>query len=161
MTAILARNYTKGRTHRPRLIVVHTMESPEGTRTARSIAEWFAGPNAPKASAHVCVDATETITCVYDGDTAWAAPGANADGLQIEHAGRAGQSAAQWADDYSQAVLARSARVAAGWCAAYGIPVRRLTDAQLAAGAPGIVGHDQVSRVYKRSTHWDPGPHFP
>ena len=66
MTAILARNYTKGRTHRPRLIVVHTMESPEGTRTARSIAEWFAGPNGPKASAHVCIDATETITWFND-----------------------------------------------------------------------------------------------
>jgi len=40
--------------------------------------------------------------------------------------------------------------------------IRYLSDKQLANGtARGIVTHVQVSKVFKKSTHWDPGPGFP
>jgi N-acetyl-anhydromuramyl-L-alanine amidase AmpD len=39
--------------------------------------------------------------------------------------------------------------------------VQKLSDAQLKQGLRGIVGHDQVSRVYHKSDHTDPGPNFP
>ena len=161
MRYVQARNYTPGRLRAPRLIIVHTVEGPEAPGTAWSVAQWFAGPSAPQASAHFIVDPAEVIGCVHPTDTAWAAPGANADGLQIEHAGRAGQGAAGWADSASQAVLRLSASLASSLADRYGIPVRHLTDAQLAAGEAGFVGHDQVSRVYRKSDHTDPGPTFP
>ena len=161
MRYVQARNYTPGRLRAPRLIIVHTVEGPETPGTAWSVAQWFAGPSAPQASAHFIVDPAEVVGCVHPTDTAWAAPGANADGLQIEHAGRAGQGAAGWADSASQAILRLSASLAASLADRYGIPVRHLTDAQLLAGEAGFVGHDQVSRVYRKSDHTDPGPTFP
>ena len=161
MTFVQARNYTRGRTAKVRLIVVHTMESAEQAGTARSVAAWFASPAAPQASAHYCVDAAEVVQCVRDDDTAWHAPGANHDGIGVEHAGCAAQTAAQWDDAYSRSVLATSARLTAALCHAHRIPVRHLSDEQLAAGAAGFIGHVQASRVYRRSDHTDPGEHFP
>ena len=43
----------------------------------------------------------------------------------------------------------------------YDLPVVHLSDAQLLAGEKGIIGHDQASRVYKKSDHTDPGVNFP
>lgn len=158
---IQSRHYHPGRLRPVRLIVIHTMESPEKPGTALAVALWFAGPAAPQASAHWCIDDHDVIPCVNERDTAWAAPGANADGVQLEHAGRAGQGPAGWADAYSRAVLANSARVAAAVSARHGIPIRHLSDEQLAAGHAGFVEHAQVSRVYKRSDHTDPGDAWP
>jgi N-acetyl-anhydromuramyl-L-alanine amidase AmpD len=160
---VQATNYTPGRARPIRLIVIHTTEALEVHGSALGTAKYFAGqPKSDRgSSAHFCIDATEVVQCVAVADTAWAAPGANADGIHLEHAGKAGQTAAQWADPYSDAVLARSAALASTLARAYGIPVRHLTDAELAAGGRGFVGHDQVSRVYKRSDHTDPGEHWP
>ena len=154
MRFVQARHYTPGRATRVRLIVVHTMESAEATGTALSVANWFASANAPQASAHFCIDASETVQCVRESDTAWAAPGANADGIQLEHAGRAGQGSTGWADAYSQDVLRRSAALAAGLASNYGIPIRHLTNAELAAGK---AGSSATSRC-RRSTRSPPTP---
>jgi hypothetical protein len=161
MLVIASPNKHAGRRVLIRLVVIHTMEVAETGSVAEAVGNAFANP-ATKASAHVGVDTDSTVRYVPDSDTAWAAPGANADGLQIELAGRAGQTAAMWADPTSKAILERAAQQVATWCKTYGIQVRRLTDAQLADGrSTGIVGHDQVSRVFKRSDHWDPGLAFP
>ena len=156
-------HYYSGRKARLRLIVIHTMESPEHDDTAENVAGWFAGRSgtAPLASAHACVDNNSVVLCLPPSATAWAAPGANADGYQIEQAGRAAQGITGWADAYSQSMLRLSAAHARSIAQAAGIPLVHLTDAQLAAGAAGFVGHDQVSRVYKKSDHTDPGSTFP
>ena len=39
--------------------------------------------------------------------------------------------------------------------------MRWLVAADLVAGRRGITGHVEVSRAFKRSDHWDPGPGFP
>lgn len=153
-------HYYKGREKQLRLIVIHTMEAAESPKTAENIAEYFAS-GAVVASAHACVDQDSVVVCLPPSDTAFAAPGANADGYQIEHAGYASQDGAGWADAESQSMLKLSAAHARSIALAAGIPLRHLTDAELAAGYAGFVGHDQVSRVYKRSDHWDPGPQFP
>jgi N-acetyl-anhydromuramyl-L-alanine amidase AmpD len=137
------------------------MESPEKGETAEKIARWFAGPNAPQASAHYCVDSTEVIGCVRDEDVAWAAPGANHNGIQLEHAGYARQTQAEWHDPYSQAMLRLSAKLTARLCRKYGIPIRWLSAADLKAGKRGITSHANVSAAFHKSTHWDPGPAFP
>lgn len=153
-------HYYEGREKPLRLIVIHTMEAPESPKTAENIAAYFASGNVV-ASAHACVDQDSVVVCLPPTATAFAAPGANADGYQIEHAGYASQDGAGWNDAESQSMLRLSAAHAREIALAAGIPLRHLTDDELAAGAAGFVGHDQVSRIYKRSDHWDPGTNFP
>jgi len=161
MSTIYSPNKYEGRISPIRVIVLHTMETDEDGSVAEAVGNYFAKPTT-QASAHLGVDTDSTCRYVDDNDTAWAAPGANADGLQLEMAGRAGQTTGQWDDASSQAILTRGAIEVANWCAAYKIPASYLTDAQLADGkTKGITTHVQVSRVFKRSTHWDPGPNFP
>jgi len=143
-------------------IVIHTMEAPEKPGTARAVAEWFAGPNAPEASAHFCIDAAEVIQCVPEDVVAWAAPGANRRGIHLEHAGYAGQSPAAWDDEYSRGVLARSAELAADICRRYAVPIVRLTVAELRAGKRGFCGHVDVTNAFNDGHgHTDPGAGFP
>jgi N-acetyl-anhydromuramyl-L-alanine amidase AmpD len=160
-TFIQARNYTKGRSVPIDVLVIHTMESPETADTAENVAKWFAGPSAPQASAHYCIDNNSIVQCVHDSDVAWHAPGANSNGLGFEHAGRASQHAADWSDAYSDAMLKISAKLVAEKCTEFGIPAVWLREADLLAGRRGITGHAQVSRAFKRSTHTDPGTSFP
>jgi len=159
---IQARNYTPVAARTPRWILVHTMEAAEKPGTARAVAKWFAGNAAPKASAHYCVDNIAIIQCVKEHDVAWSAPGANARGIHIEHAGFAHQTGAEWGDSYSTAMLGLSAKLAAEICARWAIPVMHLTPEQIRAGEPGIAGHRDVTAAFHTvGGHTDPGPNFP
>lgn len=163
MDFIQAKNFTRAKAERTiTLIVIHTAECGERPGAARNVARYFAGADAPQASAHYCVDSLETVQCVRDEDVSWHAGPVNACSIGIEHAGRAEQLPEQWADEYSLAVLARSAALVASLCYRYGVPVVRLTADDLAAGRrEGICGHVDVTRGLKYGTHWDPGPSFP
>lgn len=158
---VQARNFTKGRSNRIDVLVIHTMEAPELPDTAENVASWFAGSSAPQASAHYCIDANSIVQCVRDDDVAWHAPGANHNGLGFEHAGRAAQTGADWSDEYSLKCLELSAQLAAEKCRKYEIPVVWLRAADLRAGKRGITGHVQVSEAFRRSDHHDPGTSFP
>lgn len=160
MTQILSPNKYTGRRAAIRVVVLHTMEVEESGSVAEAVGNAFARASRD-ASAHVGVDTNSECRYVADADTAWAAPGLNADGLQLEMAGRAGQTTGQWNDPGSRAILERAAQRTATWCRQYSIPVRRLSDAQLAAGLRGIVDHWAASRVYKQSDHTDVGANFP
>lgn len=159
---VQARNYTKVASRTIAIIVIHTMEAAEKPDTAEAVANWFAGPTAPRASAHYCIDSNSIVQCVRDHDVAWHAPGANHNGLGFEHAGRAAQRASDWSDGYSTAELLRSAELAADKCMKYGIPIRRLTPAEIRAGKKGFAGHIDVTHAFPdRGSHTDPGPNFP
>lgn len=160
MQMIKARWFTEGRTAPIRVIVIHDMEAPEGPLTAENCANYFR-TTSTQASAHVCVDNNSAVRCVDDSDTAWAAPGANNDGLQIEIAGYMRQTRGQWLDIYTTAALGQAAKVTAAWAQKHNIPIRHLTVAQLKAGERGFVGHVDVSNAYHRTDHGDPGPNFP
>lgn len=142
------------------LIVIHTMEMDEKGETAENCAQWFRNPGA-KVSAHYCVDANSIVQCVRDQDVGWHAPGANHNGIGIEHAGRARQTGRDWSDAYSTAMLERSATLVADLCRKYKIPVAWLYAADLRAGKRGITTHKAVSDAFKRGSHWDPGEGFP
>ena len=142
------------------LIVIHTMEMDEKGETAEHCAQWFRNP-AANVSAHYCVDANSIVQCVRDQDVGWHAPGANHDGIGIEHAGRAKQTGRDWGDAYSVAMLDRSAALVADLCRKYSIPVTWLYAADLKAGKRGITTHKAVSDAFKRGSHWDPGTGFP
>lgn len=146
---------------RVRLIVIHSMEAPEKGETAENVARFFANPTT-RASAHLCIDNNSIVQCVLDNNIAAAAPGANTDGIHLELAGFAKQTEAEWLDAFGVLLLNNAAEAAAQYSLKYDIPVRRLTNAELAkAENKGIVSHSQVTEVFKKSTHMDPGKGFP
>ncbi len=146
------------RTHR--IVVLHDMEAVESDSTAENVARYFQHPDYP-SSAHVCVDNNSIVQCVLDKDVAYAAPGCNRDGIQVELAGFGSQTRTQWLDVYSVGVLALAADATSQYCLKFNLPAVHLTNAQLKAGKKGIIGHYQASEVYKRSDHSDPGMAFP
>ncbi len=143
-----------------RVIVVHDMEADEKGSTAEDIARYFATTDT-LASAHLCIDNNSIVQCVHDRDVAWAAPGCNSDGIQLELAGYGAQTREQWLDAYSLAVIENASNAAAQYCLKYDLPPIHLTNEQLEAGEKGIIGHYQASAVYKKSDHTDPGQNFP
>lgn len=146
-----------------RVIVVHTMEAPEKPTTAEAVASWFAGYAGapPRASAHICVDNDSIVRCVRPEHVAWGAPGANYDGFQVELAGRASQTAGDWGDGYSTAMLELAAGYLARVARRWGVPIRKLDVAGVKRGDRGFCGHVEVSEAFRRSTHTDPGRGFP
>lgn len=178
-----ARNYTRLAVPRTecRWVVIHTAQTPETATAARGVANFFANQPAhgaldsvwchkdkagnlvpwSGASALATVDAYGIYQHVREGDVAWHAGGANRYGLGIEHAGTAEQRAAGWADDYSVAMLQRSARLVAELCTRWGIPRERITPADYKAGKRGILGHVDVNAATGGGGHTDPGPDFP
>lgn len=150
----------------PNLIVIHTAECIESNgEAAENLALWIAGKTsyvAPNASWHYAVDKNSVVQSVRDTDVAWHASQANTLSIGIEQAGFARQSATEWNDPDSQAILFRSSRLVAALCVRWQIPIRQLSPAQVKAGASGICGHVDVNAAYgNRNGHTDPGPFFP
>lgn len=162
MKFIEARHYKEiSGTRRIQLQVIHDMETPETGAAAENVASWWHGPTSPKTSAHYCYDNDSEVQCVHDNDVAYAVPGANHNGIHHELAGYAKQSPDEWRDKFSLATLTRCAINVNRLCLLYDNPMTWLSDAELAAGKSGIVDHWGVTRVFKRSTHTDPGGNFP
>jgi N-acetyl-anhydromuramyl-L-alanine amidase AmpD len=142
------------------LIVIHDMEAPEKGTTAETIANMFHVGNVV-ASAHYCIDCDSIVQCVNDMDVAYHAPGANSNGIGLEHAGYARQSTAEWQDEFSLKMLHISAKLTAELCVKYKIPAVWLSSADLLAGKRGITSHVNVNGAFHKSSHTDPGVNFP
>ena len=158
MIWIPARNYTPAWRSCVDLVVIHSAECARVPGAARAVARMFAGSKAPRASTHYVADDGEIIQCVSERNVAWAAPGANRVGIQIELAGYAHQSADEWLDG---AMLGRVARLVAEICRRWSIPATKLGAHELLQGQRGVTGHVDVDAAWHRSDHWDPGPGFP
>lgn len=159
---VQAKNFTKAGRKKVDLVVIHTMEAAEKPNTAENVAAWFAGASAPKASAHYNVDCDSVVQSVKEEDVAWHAPGANHNGIGIEHAGFAKQNAADWSDDFSTRMLVLSAKLVAGICKRWSIPIVKLSPEDVKAGKRGLCGHiDVTNGLNGGKGHWDPGPNFP
>lgn len=148
-----------------RLVVIHTAECPERENAATNVMNYLKDPKSAtgkkiNASAHYCVDNASIICGCDEGHTAWHAGAVNEVSIGIEHAGYAKQNESDWSDKYSEGMLGLSAWLVADICDRWGIAKVKLSDSELRSGASGVVGHDQVSRVFG-GTHWDPGPKFP
>lgn len=153
---------------KPCLLVIHSMEAPEKGTTAESCARFFAQQNAT-GSAHLCIDNNSIVQSVPWSHKAAGARGSPYKGktvndwaIHFEHAGYARQTAAEWADEFSQAMLFWSAIAAAKVCKLYAIPTVAVDVAGLRAGAKGITTHGTVSKAFNvKGGHTDPGPAFP
>lgn len=165
MKLVQARYFSPSSRKEIDLVVIHTAEAHERPQTAENVAAFFAGAHSSRASAHYTVDSDSVVQSVQEKDVAWHAGPANGYSIGIEHAGFAKQSAAEWGDEYSQAMLARSAELVADICRRYDIPVRKVSAEDLKAGGErrrGICGHiDVTNGLTGGKGHWDPGPNFP
>ena len=157
-----ARNFTNvDRSKDIQLVVLHTAECDEVLTAAEALGAWVSGPNAPSASWHFAVDADSTVQCLPEELIAWQAPGANRTGIGIELAGRAKQSNLEWRDPFSTATLERAAALVAYLCQKWHLPTTFVDAAGLVRGERGVTTHWEVTKAFHKSTHVDPGPHFP
>lgn len=155
----LSPNHTTGRSGEVLWIVIHSMEVDYRSGVAAAVASFFSRSSS-QVSAHVCIDGDDVITCVEDGDTAWAAARTgNRHGLHVELAGRAADSRETW--------LARAPmlELAAGWIAdkvgTHGLPIQFQSASALRASARGITTHREISDAFGETDHTDPGAGFP
>lgn len=159
---IQARNFRKGRRSPISLIVLHDMEAARTSSTARNVAKWFAGPAAPMASCAYCVDAGEVVCSVRPDNTAFHAPGANAQGIGIELAGFARQTEAEWLDAYGYAELDLAAQLVAALCDRYQLPPQFVDAAGILRGEKGLTTHAECTKAFHTAGgHTDPGKGFP
>jgi hypothetical protein len=140
----------------PRLIVLHSTVSACKPGMARVIARFFRiGRNV--TSAHYVVDPGEVYQMVGDHTVAFHC-GYNQDSIGVEMCDMPVRFlSGRWLDDNHQAMLKRTANLVAQLCLAYDIPVVWRGGRNLLRNKNGITTHNQMSRVFKRSTHWDPG----
>lgn len=151
---IPARNH--GGRQTPKALVLHGTVSSDNAGTARNIANWWKGPTSPMSSAHYTVDPGEVIQSVGDHTVAYHC-GYNTGSIGIEHCDEQVGPASRWQDADSQAILQRSARLAAELCLAYGIAARRPSIAMLKLRGPhGIYGHNDSRLAFGGTTHTDP-----
>lgn len=161
MIRIASPSFHPGRNRPIRLVVLHTAETPCEIGVARNVATYLARPDV-RASCHYSVGPDETVAQVAEGDTAWTAPGANADGVQIEQAGRASFTAEQWAEGLPELMVrTQTAPLVADICRRSGLPPVWLAAPGLLAGRAGITDHATVNEAYGQSDHWDCGPNYP
>lgn len=156
-----AKHYRKGRRERVRVLVIHTAETPENNKMAESI-QSYCQRRETKVSCHEAIDNDSVVAGVRPFDTAWTTGSINNFAYSYELAGRAAQTKEQWADAFSTAMLAKAAHRVACAVICYGIPVVKLTPAELKAGKSGICGHvDQTIAYQVKGGHTDPGKNFP
>lgn len=174
---VQSRSFTKGRDARARIrgVVIHSAEIVESNTAAERLQAWTASGTAG-VSWHYAVDNDSITQSVLECDTAWAAGPGNDEWIHIELAGYHHQTPQQWRDAFSSDVLANAAELVADILSYYDIPPVWLTAEEVAAGQCGITGHAEITEVSqsgldewpwvrngvrRRTTHVDPGPHFP
>lgn len=156
-----------------RRIVIHAtcggrgypVESAAGI--AAATADYFQSPNAGGSAHYVCDVAREEHT-LPDAAIAWHAP-PNPHSLGIEICADGGEKYAkfvpytreQWLSSKVWPAVERAARRTRELCQRYGVPMTRLTTAQVRTGDKGICGHVNVAEAFRQSDHTDPGPSFP
>jgi hypothetical protein len=164
MIRVPSPSYSPGRVRPARVVVLHTAQCPCQSGMALGVMKYLSNPTV-RASAHYCTDPTTTVAGVEERDTAWAAPGANADGIQIEQAGyaqfgRAGQPS--WSDPLPRQMLVeQTVPLVADICRRFAFPAKVLEPADLLAGQRGITDHSRVTAAYGQGDHWDCGENFP
>lgn len=159
---VLAANYGAATTGNRRGAILHAPVTADRDNAARSVADYFASGQT-QGSTQVVVgdDPNELIRCVPDNHVAHGAAGANHSHKHIELAGDPRQTREQWLDAYSRGVIDNGARVCSQWALQDGWPIRRVTTDELRRGVRGYADHDQVSKAFGKSDHWDVGPGFP
>lgn len=120
-----------------RLVVIHTAE---GSRTIESLGNFFAN-SANEVSSHAGADDKVNTVGIYveRQNKAWTAANYNPVAVQIELCAFAAWSTAEW--DQHPNMLDNCAKWIAEECAAFGIPLKRLSAAEAQGSGRGICQH--------------------
>lgn len=140
---------------KPRLIVLHSTESPpqRGHADLEAIAAYFDSPSA-QASSHVITDPDgDSARCVPDSEKAWTQAAFNSVSLSIEQIGYASQKV------WDERQVAESARWVARWSKEHGIPIKRGAVLGYAVTRSGVVTHADLGAP--GGGHADPGSAYP
>lgn len=140
-----------------KIIIVHTTENAPGT-PSRNIVDYQV--RTQSGSYHRLVDSSGKITMANTDDwQTWSTGNKGNDiALHVSCVAQAKMTRDQWLAQPK--MLEGVARVIAHWSKKYGIPLVKLSRAELGAGKHGIAGHLEA-QVWGNTTHWDPGYHFP
>lgn len=136
--------------------MIHTAE---GSRTVESLGGYFASASS-QVSSHVGIDDNRIEQYVDYAEASWTALSANPISDQAELCGFAAWTRDNWLNDHHR-MLELTAQWITERCAARGIPLTKLTPAQLAAGQSGVIGHVDWTNGMHQGTHQDPGVGFP
>lgn len=137
---------------RTQLLVIHFTDNPNGA-SAHDEAQW-ASRNPDETSAHAYIDASAPWQTLPWSHVAYGCyPRGNAISVQLELCTRSGTQP----DD---AVIRKAAPIAAALCEMYGLPVQKVTPAQINTGVKGICGHYDITRAFGQGDHTDAGPDF-
>lgn len=151
-------------------IVIHSTVSPCVPGGAEDIAAYFRS-DAARGSAHYVVDPENTVQAAYDSVICWHAP-PNAGSIGIEMCDYPGavpdiprntakwrtlHKSWRWRKENQRKMLRRTAKLTAQLCLAYDIPIRWIGVYQLKLSGRGITSHNNVSKAFAQSSHWDPG----
>jgi hypothetical protein len=144
------------------VIVIHYTAGAEG-RTSAEDGAAYDRRRLDGTSCHFFTDGDSIVQEVDTGDRAHAAMrNGNRIGIQVEQCGTV-QTREQWLDANSRPMLTNTARVCEWAMRVHGIPLRRLTPAQVRAGARGICGHADITLAFPEDggSHMDPGESYP
>lgn len=139
-----------GRRSTTQMVVIHATDN-----TASDSAEAAYATRRPDhTSAHIYVDDDSAVRALPLDNIAFGCyPMGNLRSVQFELTGVS--------NHVSDATMRQAAPLVAEVCARYGIPVRRVSGAELHAGARGICGHGDVTAAWNQGDHTDPGSAFP
>ncbi len=156
---IPATNFTKASRKAVSWAILHSTENDIVPGMARRVATFFANQTKTQkgqSSSHYVIGPDQIVQCVEEPSVAWAAPGANALGIQLELVGRggpklnkAGEKVApptNWEKE-GRPVLERAAPFVGRLCRRWSIPLTPILDAEelLEREPPGITLHSVVT----------------
>ncbi len=141
----------------PRLVVIHDTANTASAANEAHYAATRTDAQSSWTSAHFYVDAGGPLGSCPLNVQAWAAYSyANSHGWHIEMCGtNAGTTGAVPA-----VTIAHTAALVRTLCQLGGIPMVKLSPADVAAGKRGICGHWDITQGLHVGTHDDPGPAF-
>lgn len=136
-------------------VAVHSTESDR----AMPAINWMESQQNGSYHNLVDVNGDEWQLVPYDRQ-AWAAMSmGNARGLHICAAGRAAWPRSRWLGNSAQ--VSTLAKRIAYFSQMYGIPIVRLSPADVRAGKRGVCTHADISAAFRESDHTDPGGNYP
>lgn len=127
---------------------------------ASGTAKYFAMKSSGGSAHYVYDSSRHEEHCVPENVTAWHAP-PNQHSIGIEICGEASYTRSQWLSDKVWPAVEEAAARTRELCLRYDLPMRKLSVAQVKAGAEGVCGHVDVSRAFHQTDHTDPGSGFP
>lgn len=139
------------------LLAIHTTE---GILDPINLGHYF-GRRDIQASSHDGCGSTSTVQYVPYAEAAWTLLNGNLRSENLEIGGFAHWSRDEWLNNH-RGRLDQAAAWIARRAVARGIPIRKLTPAQVDAGMSGVIGHsDWTYSAIGWGNHTDPGTGFP